>query len=502
MRIHIRHIRWLPVMAMGVLLLATFAPALTGQSPAGAQTKVVASLDPVQGLVQFHPADSPEGVWQTVVRRQLVGEDDMIRTDHLGMAYVRFFEGVETTILPNSVVRITGLTTTDEDTFEVTFDTLLGDTLNRVERAMDADARYEINTPSAVIVVRGTEFWTTATWLRETVVSALSGVVSVTGVDPGGVLGETKPVGPDLTLNVLPEGGLGEVNPIEELPQFPPPAPLAPETCGNGICEPDESDVCSVDCQEFPTCGNGICEYGVLEGPVTCPDDCVPEFRPMVLDLGPVPSATPVPTITPVSAPPTFTPAPTNVPAPVPCTLMSTERGVTVHVGPGRNRGVREYLTPYEIFPVLGWATANDGTLWWKIDSPPAPQAWVADEDVMTTGDCALTQVPEATPPPIVAPQPPAQPVPPPDSTATLVPTPAEVYISFVADKYNTTYGQCVTISWDVEGIREVYYMGQGVVGHGSRQECPYQTTRYTLQVVLLSGQSEYRYITISVSPY
>ena len=40
-------------------------------------------------------------------------------------------------------------------------------------------------------------------------------------------------------------------------------------TCGNGICEPMESNTCPVDC---PTqCGNGICQSGES---ITCPVDC------------------------------------------------------------------------------------------------------------------------------------------------------------------------------------------------------------------------------------
>jgi hypothetical protein len=61
--------------------------------------------------------------------------------------------------------------------------------------------------------------------------------------------------------------------------------------------------------------------------------------------------------------------------------------------------------------------------------------------------------------------------------------------------------GECTTIRWDVSNIREVYFEGQGVVGSGSQQVCPYQQTTYTLTVVQLNGQSVTFTITIGILP-
>lgn len=74
--------------------------------------------------------------------------------------------------------------------------------------------------------------------------------------------------------------------------------------------------------------------------------------------------------------------------------------------------------------------------------------------------------------------------------------------IEFYADRTNMTYLDCATLFWNTEGIQEVYYQGEGVVGNGSRQECPYTigTFTYELRVVLTNGQTEYRYVTIDVS--
>ena len=55
--------------------------------------------------------------------------------------------------------------------------------------------------------------------------------------------------------------------------------------------------------------------------------------------------------------------------------------------------------------------------------------------------------------------------------------------ISFRADQTNITVGECTTLRWDVEHVQAVYLDGERVVGHGTRQVCPTQTTEYTLRV-------------------
>ncbi len=87
--------------------------------------------------------------------------------------------------------------------------------------------------------------------------------------------------------------------------------------------------------------------------------------------------------------------------------------------------------------------------------------------------------------PPTVTPTTTGTPTPTPTSTPTARARPT---ISFEADPSLIVQGQCSTLSWDVEGATEVYLNGQGVVGHGTRPECPPQTTAYTLLVQSLVG--------------
>ena len=71
--------------------------------------------------------------------------------------------------------------------------------------------------------------------------------------------------------------------------------------------------------------------------------------------------------------------------------------------------------------------------------------------------------------------------------------------ITFWADPTNVARGQCTTLHWDVRNVRAVYLGGQGVVGQGSQQMCPNNTTTYTLRVILQNGAEETRLVTVTV---
>jgi ABC-type amino acid transport substrate-binding protein len=93
--------------------------------------------------------------------------------------------------------------------------------------------------------------------------------------------------------------------------------------------------------------------------------------------------------------------------------------------------------------------------------------------------------------------------------TVTPAPTQTPVAgISFTVDRTNIQAGECVTFQWKVDNVKEVYFYkdGQhwpdhGVVGEGSRQECPPETITYYLRVVLRDNSVETRQITIYVEP-
>ncbi len=60
--------------------------------------------------------------------------------------------------------------------------------------------------------------------------------------------------------------------------------------------------------------------------------------------------------------------------------------------------------------------------------------------------------------------------------------------------------GQCVTTQWTVTNALEVYYQNQAVAAANLRDECPGQTTVYSLEVVDLSGNAQMYSVTVNVN--
>ncbi|MBN1680016.1 MAG: FecR domain-containing protein [Anaerolineae bacterium] len=236
----------------------------------------LATLDPVQGVVQHRALEAEPDAWETITHRRLVADGDSIQTDSVGLAVLTFFEGIQSEIRPNSLVQVQQVTVDGDAGIDVSLDVLIGSTLNSVEQAADIQARYEIHTPTAVIAVRGTVFWADVSPGGETRVNTVNGTVWVTAILPDGRFGETAVVEAGMQAAVSTAGVI-EVTAIpDDAREKVPDVPLAPSTCGDGMCSIVEQATCSLDCTEVPDCGNGVCDLP-LEGPATCPVDCAPE---------------------------------------------------------------------------------------------------------------------------------------------------------------------------------------------------------------------------------
>lgn len=77
------------------------------------------------------------------------------------------------------------------------------------------------------------------------------------------------------------------------------------------------------------------------------------------------------------------------------------------------------------------------------------------------------------------------------DDTAT--PTRPAWASVFWADRYSLTPGECTMLHWKLENVTEVHLNGEAVTGVEDRQECPAETTIYTLHVVSNSGTQDLR---------
>ena len=258
--------QWGTLVIVGCLLLASGVASARIQAANQVQISV-ATLDPLQGMVQVRLADEVQ--WQTVVDPVVVSANDLIRTGGAGRALLTFFEGLEADILPDSFLRVTQLSVEPDDSRAVVIDLWLGDVLHRVDAG-----NYEVHTPSAVITVRGTEFWTSVSQTEQTRVIAVAGVVEVTGVSEGEP-GESIVLEAGHEVTVSNAGRIGPATVVGDLPALPPDVALVPVTCGNRDCDDGEADICPLDCADLPGCGDGRCDRAT-EDSISCPEDCGP----------------------------------------------------------------------------------------------------------------------------------------------------------------------------------------------------------------------------------
>ena len=197
------------------------------------------------------------------------------------------------------------------------------------------------------------------------------------------------------------------------------------------------------------------------------------------------PPYTPRPSDTPW---PTFTPMPTVAPVTPGVLTGVISATVNIRLGPGTNYPIVSKLNRGTKISVRGRDIENR----WLVLIPP-PSGWVNRDYVTLNGDTSVLPVVDAPPTPVptptFAPSPTLQP------TAT-----PPMYVDFRADSPWVIAGQCTTLRWDVEGVRGVYFNGQGQPGHGSVEVCPAQTQTFVLHVVLNSGYLD-RAITIAVFP-
>ncbi len=209
-------------------------------------------------------------------------------------------------------------------------------------------------------------------------------------------------------------------------------------------------------------------------------------------------AGTPTPTV------PVETPTPT-VPA-KPSLITKTD--LNVRSGPGIEYDLLGLLPAGVTVEIIG---RDETRQWWQIRFSPAADGigWVAaDPAFSTTANVDNVAVAQAPPPPTGTPTPTATVVPPtstptvttipPTFTATPLPTLTPTatgqptVIDFNVSPTNIEGGDCVNITWNTSGVREVYFEGQGVGGSANIKDCPNESKTYEFRVIRLDG-SEYK---------
>lgn len=142
------------VLVVGVLLL-TLAFVARAQLDSG---ELAAVLEVLEGKVEIQRVNTVNRIAVSV--EAVVGVGDTIFTDADGRARITYFEdGVSTEILANSTYRIDRFDgTVDGDTFNISVSLLLGQTAQQLQRLLNPNSSYDIQTPSMTLAARGTVF--------------------------------------------------------------------------------------------------------------------------------------------------------------------------------------------------------------------------------------------------------------------------------------------------------------------------------------------------------
>ena len=393
-------------MRIRMLVLAAVFVLLAAALPSAARDdQILASLEPVGGVVEYQPAQSdPEGPWQPVTETMFVGEGDRIRTGGEGAAYLTFFDGIETQIMGDTwvVVSTLDLPADASGDINVTFDLLVGSTFTNIELSLDASDRFEIHTPTATAVVRGTRWTTTVSPSGQTLVQVEDGVVAVIPYFSGNLGEDGLPVpvevGAGSGLYVDLDGSTSDDIGGDETPQVL-----------GGTSEPEEQEIGGDETPQIlgGVCGNDICEYDQGEGLLNCLPDCGPQFwADQTCDGGNCRSFgrymyTPFTNLCgngvcnlSESAMNCSVDCPAQNP-PTSCAVTSATNA-NIRYGPGTNFGIVGNMQPG--FPISVLGTNVDGT--WYAVYFNGQTRWVAASVTTLQGDCTLLQEVPAPPAP------------------------------------------------------------------------------------------------------
>lgn len=181
-----------PVWALGVacaLALIVFGAVLLPSWLRPAVTEA-ATLGQVSGVVEIQSA-AADG-WRSASAGESVEEGDRLRTRPLSGATLVFFDGSTTDLEGGTEVALMRMSALHDDGARVILlHQASGRTYSRVQPLPDPASRFEIETPTALAAVRGTEFALDVEADGTTRVVVVEGVVNVTAqettvVVPGG----------------------------------------------------------------------------------------------------------------------------------------------------------------------------------------------------------------------------------------------------------------------------------------------------------------------------
>lgn len=179
--------RFIRKWALGMALIVMVGAGLgahAGAAQAGDVARrqdVIASLIVTAGSAELTSGDQPALDLATDDFAE-VRSGDVIAVSEDGEAILTFFEGMETRLAASTELTVEAIEGGDApDTMRL--DVGAGQVFNNVATMADTESRFEVQTPSAVISVRGTQFLVFVRPNALTQVATLEGVVAVSAQD-------------------------------------------------------------------------------------------------------------------------------------------------------------------------------------------------------------------------------------------------------------------------------------------------------------------------------
>jgi hypothetical protein len=140
-----------------ILIVGLLVGLLVGVWQVSAQsTELAATLEVLSAGVSVKRVNTSD--FLPVKVEAIVGVGDSIQTDDTGHARITFFaDGTDTELLPNTEYIIKEFTSTGES-FTLSVEVLVGQTIQRIGRILDPNSNYNLETPSMSLIARGTVF--------------------------------------------------------------------------------------------------------------------------------------------------------------------------------------------------------------------------------------------------------------------------------------------------------------------------------------------------------
>jgi hypothetical protein len=189
---------------ISLLVILTAAAGLFPAGNVAARQDAVATLVINSGSATVTPQNGdPQEYKDNDVA--LVNQGDEVAISDDGEALLTFFEGTQSRLVAGTVITVDQLSA-ENNAQKVSLSVSAGQAMNTVATMVDADSRFEVDTPAATITVRGTNFIVFVRPNDLTQVATLAGLVDVSAQD------QTVQLPPGFGVKVAPGEAPGTVN--------------------------------------------------------------------------------------------------------------------------------------------------------------------------------------------------------------------------------------------------------------------------------------------------